>query len=90
MVKQFHCTTAQFLFLCKQARIDIETLVYFLIPQVKNPNVDDWGKLQHRLMYLEGNLHMKRYLRDAILNNIVWLVDGSFGVHWDSKGHIGH
>ena len=32
---------------------------------------------------------MKRYLTSDSLSNIVWWVDGSFVVHWDSKGHTG-
>ena len=40
-------------------------------------------------MYLNGILHMKRYLTAGNLSNIVWWVDGYFGVHWDSKGHTG-
>ena len=40
-------------------------------------------------MYLKGMLYMKRYLTADNLSNIVWWVDGSYGVHWDSKGHTG-
>ena len=40
-------------------------------------------------MYLKGMFHMKRYLTADNLSNIVWWVDGSFGVHWDSKEHTG-
>ena len=40
-------------------------------------------------MYLKGTLYMKRYLAADSLRNIVWWLDGSFGVHWDSKGYTG-
>ena len=40
-------------------------------------------------MHLKGTLHMKRYLTAESLSNIIWWVDGSYGVHWDSKGHTG-
>ena len=40
-------------------------------------------------MYLKCTLHMKRYLTTDDLNNIIWWVDGSYGVHWDSKGRTG-
>ena len=50
MARQFHQTTAQLVFLCKRERPDIETLVSFLTNRVKEPNVDDWGKLRHGLM----------------------------------------
>ena len=89
MARQFHQTTDQLLFLCKIARPDIETLVSFLTTRVKEPDVENWGKLRHGLMYLKGNLYMKLYLIADSLSNIVWLLDGSFGVHWDSKGHTG-
>ena len=89
MAKKFHRTVAQLLFLCKRARPDIETLVSFLTTRVKQPDKDDWGKLRHGLMYLKGTMYMKRYLTADNLSNIIWWVDGSFGVHWDSKGHTG-
>ena len=39
--------------------------------------------------HLKGTLYMKRRLSADSLTNIVWWVDGSYGVHWDSKGHTG-
>ena len=41
--RQFHCTVAQLLFLCKQARPDIEPLIYFLTTRMKKPDEDDWS-----------------------------------------------
>ena len=38
-------------------------------------------------MYMKGTLYTKRYLTADNLSNIVWWVDRSLGVHWDSKGH---
>ena len=32
---------------------------------------------------------MKRNLSANSLKDITWWVDGSFGFHWDSKGHTG-
>ena len=89
MARQFHQTTAQLLFLCKRARPDAKTLVSILTTRVKDPDVDNWGKLRHGLVYLKGTMYMKRYLTSDSLINIVWWEDRSFGVHWDSKGHIG-
>jgi hypothetical protein len=87
--KQFHQTVAQLLFLCMRARPDIQTAVSFLTTRVKEPDEDDWGKLRHVLMYLKGTLYMKRCLSADNLTSIHWWVDGSYGVHWDSKGHTG-
>ena len=88
MAKQFHRTIAQLLFLCK-IRPDVETLIFSLTTRVLQPDQDDWKKLRHGLMYLKGTLHMKRYLTADELSNIIWWVDGSYGVHCDSKGHTG-
>ena len=89
MARQFHRTVAQLLFLCKRARPDVETPVSFLTTRVQEPDEDDWGKLKHCLVYLKNTLHMKRYLSAERLSSIFWWVDGSYGVHWDSKGHTG-
>ena len=87
--RQFHRTVAQFLFLCKQARADIEPLVSFFTPRVKDPDEDDWGKLKHILRYLKGTLYMKRHTRADSLNMFRWWVDASYGVYSDCKGHTG-
>ena len=81
--RQFHWTVAQLLFLCKQARPDIEPLVSFLMTRVKEPDEDDWGKLKHKLNYLKGTLYMKRHMISECLNMIRWWVDALYGVHWD-------
>ena len=89
LASQFHRTVAQLLFLCMRARPDIQTAVSVLTMRVKSPDVDDWGKLRHCLLYLKGTRHMKRYLSADSLSHIHWYVDASYGVHWDSKGHTG-
>ena len=40
-------------------------------------------------MYLKGALYTKRHLRADSLSTIMWYADGSYGVHWDSKGQTG-
>ena len=89
MARQFHQTTDQLLFLCKRSRPNVKTLVSFLTTRVKDPDVDDWGELRHGLMYLKVVMYMKRYITADSLSNIVWWVDGYFGVHWDSNEHTG-
>ncbi len=42
----FHHTVPQLLFLCKQTRWDIQTVVSFLTTCVKHPDEDNWGKLK--------------------------------------------
>ena len=41
------------------------------------------------MRYLKSIRCMKRYLSADNLTNLMWWVGGSYGVHWDSKGHIG-
>ena len=89
MASQFHRTTAQLLFLTMRARPDVQTAVSFFTTRVKEPDKDNWGKLRMTLMYLKGTLHMKRRLSADSLARVLWWVDGSYGVHWDSKGHTG-
>ena len=51
--------------------------------------MDGWKKLRHCMKYLHSTRYMKRHLSADNLTNLMWLVDGSYGVHWDSKGHTG-
>ena len=85
MATQFHRTTAQLLFMCLRARSDVQTAVSFFTTRVRAPDMDNWKKLRYCMLYLKGTLHMKRYLSADDLTNIMWWVDGSYGVHWDSK-----
>ena len=40
-------------------------------------------------MHLKGTLHMKTCLRADSLSTVMGCVDGSCGVHWDSKRQTG-
>ena len=72
MASQFYRTTAQLLFLYMRACPDIQTLVLLLNTRVKKPDVDDWGKLSHGLIYLKCMRHMKRYLSANSLTSMYW------------------
>ena len=87
--RQFHCTVAQLLLLCKRDRPGIEPLVSFLTTRVREPDKYAWGKLKHGLKYLKGTLYMKRQISAECLNMIRWWVDAPYGVHWDCKGDTG-
>ena len=65
----------QLLFLCKQARPDIEPSLSFLTTGVKEPDEDDWGKLKHGLGYSKGTLYTKRHMKADSLSMIRWWVD---------------
>ena len=79
--RQFHRTVAQLLFLCKRACPDIEPLILSFRIRLKEPDEDDWGKLKHGLMYLKGNLQMKRRMKEDTIIMIRWWVDASYKVH---------
>ena len=48
----FHSWVAKGLFLCKQARLDIQPTIPFLCSRVNYPDEDDWKKLLRVLIYL--------------------------------------
>ena len=60
--RQFHGTTAQLLFMCLRARPDVQTAISFFTKRVREPDMDDWKKLRHYILYLKGTLQTKRYL----------------------------
>ncbi len=78
---------AQLLFLCDQARRDIQVAVAFLTTRIKKPGMDDWGKLRRVLKYLKGAKHMKLTLTIDDLLMIRWWVDASDRTHMDCNGH---
>ena len=81
MAKQFYRIIFQFLFICKQTRPEVKTLISILTTTwVKQPDEDTWGEMRHGLLYQKGTIYMKRCL---IADNL------SFMINWDSKEHIG-
>ncbi len=51
----FHCVVAKSIYLRKHGRPDIGTAVSFLTKQVREPDLDDWCKLDHLIIYLKAN-----------------------------------
>ena len=47
--EQFHCVVAKSIYLWKHGRPDIGTAVSFLTKQVREPDLDDWKKLDHMI-----------------------------------------
>lgn len=85
----FHTNVAKLLFLCKQARPDIQTAVLFLCTRVKKLDKDDYKKLTRVMQYLCGTREMVLTLEASDLQIIKWWIDASFAVHPDMKGHTG-
>ena len=87
--EQFHTTTAQGLFLCKRARPDISPAIAYLTTRVKNPNIDDWGKLVRMMKWLSQTRDNLLTLRADGKNKLRWYVDAAFAVHPDFRSHTG-
>ena len=88
----FHHSTAQMLFISSRARRDLQPTVAFLTTRVKGPDKDDWGKLKRALKHVNGTRRLKLRIKINSLQdilNLLWFIDGSHCVHWDSRGHGG-
>eukprot|EP00957_Ditylum_brightwellii_P091533 6969889-Ditylum_brightwellii.AAC.1 len=85
----FHHLVAQLVFLCKQARPDLQTSVAFLSTCVKSPDVNDKKKLQRTVRYLQATRHLPLTLKVDDLGRLTWWVDATFVVHHDMRSHTG-
>ncbi len=80
--------TAQLLFL-SHVRCYVQTTIAFLTTRVKQPDKDDWGKLNRVLKYLNSTRSLRLTLYADSLTNIHWYVGASHQTHEDCKGHTG-
>ena len=85
----FHHHVAKLLFLCKQARPDLQTSVAFLSTYVKSPDEDDYKKLTCIMHYLHATVRLPLTLEADNLQVIKWLIDGAFATHPDMQSHTG-
>ncbi len=61
----------------------------FLTTRVKNPDENNWGKLNRVLKYLNGTKYLKLKLSVDNLAMLKWCIDGSHNIHADCTGHGG-
>ena len=80
---------ARGLFATKRARGDIHTAISFLTTRVRDPDIDDWKKLQRLMQYLENTKGFVSTLRADSMSILRWFIDGSHTTHPDCKGHTG-
>jgi hypothetical protein len=80
---------AKALFLCKQARRDIQPTTAVLCTRVKGLNEADGAKLVRLMKYLNGTKELKVTLSADDLHFIKWYVDAIFAVPPDYKSHTG-
>jgi hypothetical protein len=85
----YHCLTTKLLYLCKQARPDLQPTVAFLTTRVIQPNADDWKRLTRAVCYLQGSKDLYLTLEADEGINIKWWIDASFAVHPDMRSHTG-
>ena len=60
-----------------------------LLTRVRNPSVDDWGKLVRYMQYVKWTRKDILTLSADNLHVLKWYVDASFAVHPDFKSHTG-
>eukprot|EP00957_Ditylum_brightwellii_P174408 13279746-Ditylum_brightwellii.AAC.1 len=77
------------LFACKRTRPDIQLTIVFLSTRVREPDKDDWKKLQYLLKYLKGTINMVLTLLVDNIHVVKWWVDGAFAVHANMRSHTG-
>jgi hypothetical protein len=77
------------LFLCKRARLNLQTAVAFLSTRVKSCNEDDYNKLIRMLQFLWATRGDLLTLSADSLHNVRWWVDASYTAHPDMLSHTG-
>ena len=65
-----HHSVAQLIFGTQRVRKDIQTSVNFLTTRLREPDEDDWSKLQRILQYLRRKIYITFILRSESLNVI--------------------
>ena len=86
-LEMFHHNVVKLLFLCKQARPNIQTAVAFLTTCVMAPDEDDYKKLAQVMRYLRGTKTMPLTLEADNLQLVKWWIDGAFATHRDMRLH---
>ena len=56
---------------------------------MKEPDLDDWKKLDHMITYLKADRLHKWELGANDNKDLMWYVDCAFGVHADYRSHMG-
>ncbi len=63
--------------------------IAFLTTRVREPNEDDWRKLEHLVEYFKSTTEMPLILGGDATGVLKWYVDASFAVHSNMRGHTG-
>jgi hypothetical protein len=87
--KYFHSMVAKLLFMAKQARPNLLTVVSFLCTRVQGVTQQDMGKLKRMLGYVRAMQDQVMVLWAQTTQNIRAYVDAAFALHGNSKSHTG-
>jgi hypothetical protein len=80
--KIFHHLVAKLLYLSKRTRPDIQFPIAFLTTRVREPDIDNWKKLEC-LCYLKGSMELDLTLETTLPMIIHWWINSAYGVHSD-------
>jgi hypothetical protein len=90
--KIFHNFAARGLFATKRSRPDIHTTISFLTTRVREPDEDDWKKLERMMRYLRGTPELALTLsgdETSIVKHVKWWIDGAHAVHTSMRSQTG-
>ena len=85
----FHCLVAKLVFVWKRVRPDIGVAMSFLTKRVKQPDLDDWRKLEHLMDYLKADKNRPLILAADKTGILIWYIDAAFAVHANGRSHTG-
>ena len=78
---------AKSLYVAKCVRPDINTAISFLTKLVKQPDHNDWEKLEHMIKYLASTNKMPLILSSKDSDSLYWYADSAFAVHPNMRSH---
>ena len=71
----------------KRSRPDVETNISFLCTLMKDPDINDWGKLRQVLQFLIQTIGDNCFIRDDNIYEVLTYVDALYATHNDIRGH---
>ena len=63
--------------------------IAFLCTRVREPTMEDWGKLHRKIDYLERTKDECLVMKMDETGTIKWYIDVSYAVHPDMRSHTG-
>ena len=73
----------------KRSRPDIETAISFLCAQMKDQDINYWGKLRRVLQFLSQTIGDDHLIGAENIYEILTYMDASYATHDNSRGRTG-